>query len=357
MKGVEFNMSLPNDENLRNTIIEQKNAYINATKANKLDKCYLCNKEISKVKGFCDSHSIPKRFLKNIREDKKLLKNIHDITGSNIIKPVASIEREAGTFQLICKKCDQRFFAKYENYNYEKEVSVEMLAEMELKILLFSVRKGRIELNFSESTYKMIKEKFKDNIIVNYLKKRYEIERENAEINFVRYDKWIKSAIEISKNGNDIYTLIFSKKLDYVVPLAFQAGITGGSIQNEDIKNKDKRKVIPLYLNILPLEDSTVIIMFVRSEYKKVYSSFINAFEKLEIENQLLVINYLMFLYSEEYYISSSVSDELLKVENLIKVVNNLDGINKIFVQNREKFNLKELRKIPNFLDRKNKFR
>ena len=82
----------------------------NARKMSKKDKCMICGQE---VEGFCNSHTIPAFCLRTIAKEGKLY------TAGKLIRfPLAEHEKgvnNAGTFHLICNKCDSAFFQTYEN--------------------------------------------------------------------------------------------------------------------------------------------------------------------------------------------------------------------------------------------------
>src|SRR5690625_3701773 len=72
------------------------------------DKCFYCGEKCS---SFCNSHSIPASFLKNIAVEG-------DLYNSNKLVNLAFIDKDygvnqSGTFQLICRECDSKIFSDY----------------------------------------------------------------------------------------------------------------------------------------------------------------------------------------------------------------------------------------------------
>lgn len=113
-------------------------------------------------------------------------------------------------------------------------------------------------------------------------------------------------------------------KLEYTVPIAFQGTVAlitdlDGSIIN-NIYNKDcKYKIANLHICIFPFESKTEILMFVENTHKR-YRKFYKRFNKLSLELRLSIINYIIFLYTEDYFISKSVRDDIIKNESLRNV-------------------------------------
>lgn len=59
---------------------------------------------------------------------------------------------------------------------------------------------------------------------------------------------------------------------------------------------------------IFSLKDKTIIILFINKNNKK-YSNFINQFKKLNEEEKLNLISFMIFNYSEDFFISKNVQD------------------------------------------------
>lgn len=210
----------------------------------------------------------------------------------------------AGTFHLICKDCDNKVFRDYESpENLLKIPSSKMLAEIALKNYL-----------------KLLDKKFIEEKLYNLEKDKYGIEFEElikancrAKIDYKRgFDKARRLSRKIENNG---YYLIYHKILDYRVPVAFQSAITlaadlKGNLVNQIYNMDQKYKPAELQIGIFPLKENSAIMMFI-DEGSKRYKNFIRQFKDLEMIEQLGVINYIMFLYTEDYFFSKEVGNRI----------------------------------------------
>ena len=78
--------------------------------AAKRNKCFHCKKEVS---SFCNSHSVPAFTLRNIAKNGNLV-NLNNFIEIPFQDKQSGLQK-TGTFQIICKNCDNTIFADYEN--------------------------------------------------------------------------------------------------------------------------------------------------------------------------------------------------------------------------------------------------
>ena len=146
--------------------------------------------------------------------------------------------------------------------------------------------------------------------------------------------------------------------LNYVAPIAVQAPIAV-SIDLEsnvinDIVNMDPGyRLADLHLCVFPLKNQTAIILFI-NEGEKRYRKFYKQFRKQNEDEKLGIINYLIFLYCEDYFLAkelpSSIDIKQLKnIANLTPVVWNVKPITHTKAY-AEKFTLSKWDCIPNLL-------
>ena len=116
----------------------------------KPSNCLYCQQKHNK---FCNSHSVPASFLRNIAVDGKVY-----TTNKIIDLPIFDTEKgvnNSGTFQVICRTCDSEIFRDYENHlNYTEVPSDKMIAQIAMKNHLRSIGKRRFEI----ALYKNMKE-------------------------------------------------------------------------------------------------------------------------------------------------------------------------------------------------------
>ena len=300
-----------------------------AKSAAKGDTCYYCGKKVS---SFCNSHNIPQFCLKNIDENGKL-KYYNEFMGMPLLDSEKGINN-AGTFHIICKACDAKIFQEYENPDNYVSVSFNpselMIAEIAMKDYLKAISKRKIEVEM----YKILDEETPLSMGHLVANKKNEVN----DLDLVEYSNNFNKAKRVAeslKNGqkvNEGYDVVYSQRLDYVVPIALQSCF---SMVSDFIGDKvnDVYNMSPNYhprdihLAVLPMKDSSIILMFVDS-HERVYRNFIRAFKHLSDEDKLGVISYLIFLYTEDYFISPEASSDILDNEELKRAfVNTSDAI------------------------------
>ena len=136
------------------------------------------------------------------------------------------------------------------------------------------------------------------------------------------YEKSYKKAKRaIEKNSTSDYYLCYYEKLDYVVPIAFQASLAmvmdfEGNIINDIYNPSSKYAIQNIHISILPLKTETVIVMFIEDGDTR-YRRFYKQFNKLPLEDKLAALTYIIFLYSEDIYFSKSIEKEVIESQAL----------------------------------------
>ena len=280
-----------------------------ARQAAKLNYCYYCKKEVS---SFCNSHSVPQFCLRRIATNGKLyyantlvdLPFLHNEQGVN----------EAGTFQIICRDCDSKIFQQYEYpAAYQAEPTGQMLAQIAMKDYLQMIYKCL----HAEAFYRILGTEL--GAPANYV----EHEQEIISLDLSEYHSSFNRA-QIGSLGkhNDWYYLCYYKKLNYAVPIAFQGGIVMVCDFENDVIN-DIYNMSPdyhtkeIHIAVFPLEQESVIMLFIDTRDKR-YRKFYKQLNRLPLEEQLSAINYIIFSYSENVYISKDIDDRVLKNEQFI---------------------------------------
>lgn len=286
----------------------------------KLDYCLCCRK---KVTIFCNSHTLPRFILKSISDNGMV------VTSNNFFKmPLICSElglNNSGTFKRICKQCDSTIFQDYEEMDKLLVLPrKKIMTQIDLKntLRMFDKRLNEIEL------YNIMISEYADEFILPILLEKQRIN--NLDFNEIKNE--LERDIKIlKKQSTSSFELIYWKVLDYVTPIAFQGHIAlhgdlSGNIIN-DLYNLRKDYVIEnLNLCVFPLKSKTVIIMFVSKENKK-YKNFIKQFKRLKDYEKLRLISFIIFNYSEDFFISKKTNDSLLSNEELDNVSQNISDI------------------------------
>ncbi len=274
-----------------------------ARKRAKRDTCIYCGKQVT---SFCNSHSVPRFVLDNIDAAGEVLSHnaiLH-------LPPSALKEnpglKKAGTFQIICEDCDHIIFRDYENpesYSVASSLSSDILAQIALKNYLFVIAKRRFEIELRKIT--------QENVGFDICQEEIDV----FEMDLNHYtNKYRKAKNAVVKKSSSYY-MFYYKLLDYVVPIAYQGVVAlsiglDGEMINDVYNHNPKYCVSDLHICVFPLENQTAIMLFIEDGDKR-YRKFYKKFNALPLEEQLGIINYILFLYTEDYFLSKSIYDEL----------------------------------------------
>lgn len=361
MKDIEFlKLGLEDEvcEKLNSNIIGHKKeinkVLSEARKASKSEKCIYCGKETT---SFCNSHSIPAFCLRNIATNGELL---HSNKLVNF--PLMDFEKginKAGTFQVICRECDSKIFQEYEEpNNYENEVTPQMVAQIAMKNYLKAISKRVNE----HAIFDIVKDQSSE--FIEFTDHMQYIQ----DVDLNEYKQGFEKAKKLSKkNWHGEYYVFYYEKLNYVVPMAFQSTLSlvvdlDGQIVNDIYYENPKYKLEDFHICIFPLKDTSVVMMFVDSAYKR-YRNFYKKFKKLSQEEKLSIVNYIIFLYSEDIFFSKEIPSDILQNKDLIDVSKqssmamSINSFTKAIEKAKDIYDLSKHNNIPNLLSEKYKLR
>lgn len=335
---------------------KQMNKIVKKSRKNiKQRRCYNCNKECD---SFCNSHTTPAFCLKNISKNGKvcIFNSIIEMHAMETDKGV----NNAGTFHLICRECDNTIFQEYENPdNYKNKPTIKMLAQIHMKNNLKFIDKRMLERDMYQQGIVQSKENNEDGLYENIFQKKTTVN----ELDMKEYQESFAYAKSRSlKPTDDAYFLNYYIKLPYVVPIAYQGLIAlsydlEGNIINNIYNHNEEYKIKNVNLCIFPLNNETVIMMFVEKKNNR-YRQFFKQFRKLSLEKQLQIINNMVFLYTEDYFLSPYISkDNLKKLRILTKRNSELlifPWVTREEIKDaaKKQFNLCENYDVPNLLSR-----
>ena len=316
----------------------------------KLTKCYYCGKV---CESFCNSHTLPAFCLKNIALDGKVF-YMNTILNIPLLKDDKGIN-EAGTFHLICRDCDSKIFQDYENPdNYENKPSIKMLAQIDMKNNLKNISKRLIENHM----YDIMPDKIGANAAVTQMKK------DIGEIDLQEFNEAFRNAKRRSeKPFSGDYYIGYYAKLPYVVPVAFQGTIALISDLEKntinDIYEADPQyKIMYMTLCIFPLKDASVVMLFTAKNNNR-YRRFFKQLNKVKsLDEQLQIINYILFAYTEDYFLSNCISPDTIKqlepVSRKSQEVRCYNGVthDEIVEAAKERFDYDKRASIPNLLSK-----
>ena len=280
----------------------------------KLTKCYVCGKECT---SFCKSHSVPQFCLKRIALGGKVYSS-----GIQQDVPLMGEDtgiKEAGTFQIICRDCDSRLFQDYETPTaYQTPPSGKVLAQIALKNYL-----------------QMISKRFQERVLYSKLSGTSPMisfgkHQKTIELDVTEFDSGYERAkIAASGGHDDWFHLCYYKKLDYVVPFATQTPIIligdfEGNVVNDIYNMSADYHPKDFHIAVFPLENSSVILVFFDKRNKR-YRKFSKQLRKLDEEDQLASINYIIHSYTENVFLSKYIDEKVLKNRNFRSVSQTTD--------------------------------
>jgi len=318
--------------------------------AAKIEKCYYCNEN---PPPFCNSHSVPAFCLRRIAEQGKIA-DLNSLLELPILGENKGVNN-TGTFRIICRDCDSKIFSDYESpQNYEIPPTPKMLAQIALKNNLKSISKRFLDKNVFNNI--PMPEEMK-----NGIQSVFDFDLNENIICF----KNAKRALEDDRVLKREYNMYYYEKLNYVVPLTFQACIAlscdfEGNIINDLYNESSDYAVKSINICVFPLENESVIIMFVENGCNR-YKEFNKQFKKLSLDDKLLALTYIMFAYTEDVYFSPKIQNEVKKYSELVEtsgqipILSSFAPISNPNKQAADIFDLSKRSSVPNLLSEKYK--
>lgn len=317
-----------------------------ARNTSKPNKCILCGRTQT---SFCNSHSVPQFILKNIAENGKVL-----LSSAVMDTDVIDIEdgvKGSGTFHFICNNCDGKFFREYENEeNLKNKPTDKMLAEIAIKNFLLQLSKRAQE----KEIYRELQREFNVYINLNYLEEinKLDVQDYTEELEFHKNI--------VDKNEKNGYQILFWKLVPYKVPIATQSAIAlsndlkGNTINNISDMSESVRMQF-MHLVVLPLKEESIILAFYHKR-DKLYRNLRHQINCISQEKVLQFLNYTIFKYTENYFISKNIQSKIETDEKLLQLGQENNGypnfgllnVNNNFGLDYKPISIKD---IPNFLD------
>ena len=283
----------------------------------KSDHCLLCGKVLT---SFCNSHSVPKFALKSIAENGEvvLASKLMEIEPSDVTSGV----NNSGTFHLICDNCDNSFFQDYESQ--EKLVSGvtdKMLAEIAVKNILIQLNKRYTERHL----YRIIQRELH---MLENIEELYDTIE--LDIKDYYYDMEFHKNIAV-KGITGGYQVIHYEVLPYKIPIAFQSAIAldkdmKGYPVNDLHDFSPQTRIQYLHLAVFPMKDTSAVIAFYHKRDKN-YQRLRHQLNSTKKEIKLMYLNYLIFAYTENYFLSKQILDTLETSDALKKLSREINGI------------------------------
>lgn len=299
---------------------KKMNAMLSEARRNaKPQTCILCGQNQT---SFCNSHSVPQMSLREIADNGKLLHASSLIGFDFEIVDLEDGVNRSGTFNYICKKCDGTFFQDYENpNNIEKYPTDKMLAEIAVKNILLQISKRAVEKQLIPIQQRELKA---------FSNPQDGIDLKDLDTNeYLTELQFHKNIVDTNETG--CYQILFWDLLPYRVPIAMQSAIAmskdmcGGQINNV-YDYRDTTRMQYLHLAILPLDQKSIVLAFYHKR-DKLYRNLRHQFNSTSKDNILKFLNYVVFEYTENYFISKKIQQEIETNEALQKLSRESNGL------------------------------
>lgn len=285
--------------------IRKKEARIIAKARSKAkpEKCILCGKPQT---SFCNSHSVPMMVLRSIADKGKVLLSLALVGFDREIHDIELGVKASGTFHYICENCDNTFFQDYENdKNIIMKPNEKMLAEIAVKNYLLQLSKCSLE----KELYTILQRQY--NILSDFQKlmatKNTDLAEFEAEVRFHQ---------NIACNNlTGQYNILFWKVLPYTVPIATQStfvlnkDIEGTKIINIYDENPNIRMQY-MHLAIFPFNGESVVLLYHHKRDRE-YRRLAHQLNSISEDKILIYINYLVFKFTDNYFVSHKIENEI----------------------------------------------
>ena len=338
-------------------IRKQINKLMNESKKRaKRDECVWCGR---KMTSFCNSHSIPQCVIKNIEVNGKV-DYFNTLVEIPVLKPDKGVN-EAGTFKLICRDCDNHLFRDYEDLERLKEKPTDrMMAEIALKNVLVMLNKRNIEIEMQQVMQETL------NIPSFYNAKQQrrikELDRKDFGWEYLRTKKIIEDETE------QVFNLVYWKRLNYVIPIAFQGqtalyGDLKGNIVTDIYDFSETNIVKNIHICLFPLKSESVVFMFYHKDDHE-YDEFVRQFNILDDNQKLQLIGYILYERCEDMLFAKKFPHRTWMINKISEVFIETPGVHLVSSETENYNKRKELYRLrdrdisfPNILDSKFAFK
>lgn len=313
----------------------------------KMNSCVYCGKKTTKL---CYSHTVPKFILNKINDNGMIYNsNAYNHLGMLDVLKKENGVGEAGTFRMICQDCDSRIFQEYEDETkISQQPTNKIMTEIALKNVLKIWSKRNIEICLYNEIQNMAP-------FTPY----YDIAAHHNMINDIDLAE-IKQDFKrcrtiLEKNLKSGMKLMFWHKCNYVVPLAFQGpiclyGDLNGLIINNIYDYSTDLVMQYIHICVFPLEKESVIMIFYHKDDTN-YKAFERQFNKLNIEDKLRLISFIIFNYSEDFFVSKNANDSLKNNPLLYVTMENNCNILADDIDDLKKQEIQKAHELQNYKD------
>lgn len=343
-------IDIPEGTDVIKVRIQMNQMLSEARKNSKPTKCILCGNTQT---SFCNSHSVPQLALRPIADNGMVLHAADAIGFDEQLVDIENGVNKSGTFNYICRNCDNTFFQDYENKdNLIEKPTDKMLAEIAVKDMLLLMSKRATEKE-------LVKIQQKEFSCFSNVEDYIGLKELDAE-EFEKEMFFHKDIADRNETGG--YQVLFWKVLPYVIPIAAQSAIALSS----DLEGREVNAVYNyspdvrmqyMHLCLFPLGNQSVVLAFYHKR-DKLYRALRHQINSIPENKVLEYLNYLVFAHTENYFISKKVQCEIETndvLQKLSREANGVPSLGHLGLDNNFGIGYIPVKmdEIPNFLDDK----
>lgn len=280
----------------------------------KPNECILCGKPITSC---CNSHSVSKMVLKNIADNGKVLQMAACLKLEFDIFDIEKGVNNSGTFFFICNECDNIYFKQYENETALLTAPNDtMMAQIALKSALQQLSKRKYESQ-------LFKQAIPNKAYVELTSMVQELDMSE----YVKDISLYKDIINHPKRKKQ-FQLVCQYLLPYKVPIATQAMVAiiedrHGKKLNDVYDYSPDNRMKYLHICVFPLKQNTAVFAFYHKR-DSILRSLNKEFNTVSRAENLSYLNWLIFKYSENIFLSKTIRDQIesdIRLSDLCKEV------------------------------------
>ncbi len=291
-----------------------------ARNAWKPERCALCAKKIDKP---CDSHTVPHFILRNLVDDRGKIYFSFNFLSEIPFWNTEGRPKSAGIFKLLCNDCDNQVFKIYEDPKALLDgISSRAATAIALKNLLSLAAKREREIWKNTHILVNLENNNDEFLIANSAGDVFHQTLLGLTAPFLLDLKNICEELETAKkalnDGGELYRCIYHRVLDYTIPVAYQGAITipnsfYGDVVNNTADFSLETKMEYLHTVVFPLNNrQSVVALFVNKRAEN-YRVFERDFNELSEAERLAMVNYLLFFFEGDYYLSPRLPKQIFK--------------------------------------------
>lgn len=322
-------------------VIETNNLLRQIERDAKTTACFLCGKKIDSP---CNSHLVPRFILKEIAQ-QGMVEYGQSLSRLSIQNTQTGI-KNAFTFFMLCRNCDQKFFSDYENP--ESLLNFDRLSYEQKKLILLEIGvKNHLSHIFTKRKIVCLQRKQ----IEQYQSQQM---LSPAQLDIIEHAKYIRKLKNYKNSTSFPFQILFSKLLDYKTQLATQTiiayvfDLNGKQLFNPyDLTSTFLSNYF--YLAVLPYKGQTRVLFYIEKCNIHNVESLIKEFEKLNDDEKLHFLFVSLLMYDEQFYVNPMLCNKMKQNRKIMELYYQTDRMPRNWDYCKK---IKDYKKYTNYLSR-----